>query len=115
MTVPAFAHSVQNLKPLHIGQTIIQHDHVRGGALGQADGTCSVVGNMDVQALGFQVRLDIAGKGLFVIDYQYCVHQGPLPEALLARFPDPAEVRPCRGLRMLRARRDTAQIAVLCR
>ncbi|MNT21826.1 hypothetical protein D3C72_1571800 [compost metagenome] len=87
MTVPAFAHSVQNLKTLHIGQAIIQHDHVRGGALGQADGTDSVVGNMDVQALRIQVSLDIARKGLFVIDYQYCVNQDRLLQAPQARFP----------------------------
>ncbi|MNE13096.1 hypothetical protein D3C80_1059230 [compost metagenome] len=87
MTVPVLAHSLQYLKPLHVGQAIIEHYHVGLGALGFTDGTDSVVGNMDVQALRIQVSLDIARKGLFVIDYQYCVNQDRLLQAPQARFP----------------------------
>ncbi|MNZ52611.1 hypothetical protein D3C78_704620 [compost metagenome] len=87
MTVPALAYSFQYLKPLHVGQAEIEHYHVRSGALGFTDGTLAVVGNMDIQALLPQIILDIARKGLFVIDYQYCVNQGRLPEASQARFP----------------------------
>ena len=85
MTVPALAHSLQYLKPLHIGQAEIDHYHVGLGAFGFANGTGPVVGNMDVQALRIQVSLDIARKGLFVIDYQYCVNQGRLLETSQAR------------------------------
>jgi len=46
---------------------------------------------MDVQALLNQIILDIARKGLFVIDYQYCVNQGRLLEAPRIRFPDLAK------------------------
>ncbi|MNG40048.1 hypothetical protein D3C84_1284610 [compost metagenome] len=42
---------------------------------------------MDIQALLPQIILDIARKGLFVIDYQYCVNQGRLLQAPQARFP----------------------------
>ncbi|MNG87302.1 hypothetical protein D3C79_461010 [compost metagenome] len=85
VALPVPAYGLQNLKTLHVGQAVIQHDHLRCQACSLLDTTGTVVGNMNFQALRLQVRLQVLRKSLFVIDYQYSVHQGRLPRT--ARLP----------------------------
>ncbi|MNG73447.1 hypothetical protein D3C79_318950 [compost metagenome] len=85
VALPVLAYSLQNLKTFHVGQAVIQHNYLRCQAFSLFDTTGTVVGNMNFQALRLQIRLQVLRKSLFVIDYQYSVHQGRLPNT--ARFP----------------------------
>ncbi|MNM77488.1 hypothetical protein D3C81_893410 [compost metagenome] len=80
ITRPVLADRVEHLKAFHIGQAVIEHQHVGGKAFGQADRRRSVVCNPDVQPLRRQIILKVLCKQLFVFDNQYFVNQGRLLE-----------------------------------
>lgn len=80
MARPVLADCVEHLKAFHIGQAVIEHQHVGGKGFGQTDSRRSVMCNRDVQPLRRQIILKVLCKQLFVFDNQYFVNQGRLLE-----------------------------------